>query len=686
MQQRAKAEGWIGTPVKGQKWQRYPIDLYPADWQAAIYKANAAVPPAPALAPEPEPVDHIVDAPKKVEAPAPVVAHGQQTPAQPTKPATVPAALPPSAQEQIDAWVEIQRLQVGWCKAQGFDKRLDCDMAFAAAVRKGEVELPPGVAEVIRYGNRDGLSRTTLANMRSRLQRHGVQGLARGSRPSDSVIDRDPELKDYIVGTMYQHPHIGGTKLHQLLVRHFGDSRPIPHKANLQRWWNKWLMQNQAAWLLNTNPDAYRNKYMVAFGSQSQDITAPNQRWEVDSTPADVMLADGRHSIIGVVEVYSRRAMLFVSKTSKAEAIQSLLRKAMLAWGIPANLKSDNGKDYASKALANTCASLQIWQDFCPPFAPWRKPHIERFFGTFSHDDLELLPGFIGHNVEERQAIRSRQSFADHLCKKNAVVEMPLTAELFQRFCDQWLEKYHDRPHSGLGGKTPNQAWADGIAANPIRPITDQHQLDLLLAEQRQATVTKQGVKWAKTWFVAPELGAMVSEKLTICTDAQDVGAIHLFNAEGFVCTALAPERLGHSLRDVAEAAKAQQQALNKEHRKATRRLKAGAKDGSLVDALVEAEAVAVASGKIVELFPAAPAPMVVAEPQEARINRLIEAAWKAWNAGAAEALAKEEIAEIIRWTAPESHWESSLLFCAEMDKAKARQCREWLQSLVQAA
>ncbi len=38
-----------------------------------------------------------------------------------------------------------------------------------------------------------------------------------------------------------------------------------------------------------------------------------------DSTPADVMLKDGRHSIIGVIDLYSRRVKLHVSKTSQRE-------------------------------------------------------------------------------------------------------------------------------------------------------------------------------------------------------------------------------------------------------------------------------------------------------------------------------------------------------------------------------
>jgi putative transposase len=620
----------------------YPIDAFPADIQAQL---SAQVAP---------------------------------TPAPPPTPAIT------SRSPELAAYMELQVAQTQYCQRNGIGKVVDCDSAFAAAINAGEISLSPETLATLRYGSKSGISRSTLARMRSRAKNGQLDRQHKGN--AIQLLDSDTELRDFLVGTLYSLPHIGGTKLHRLAIAQF-PGKAIPQVSTINRWKNAYIKANAAKFTLLTHPDQYKNRYMVALGSQSQDVTAPNELWELDSTPADVMLQGGRHSIIGVVDVFTRRAKLLVSKTSKAEAIQSLMRSAMLDWGIPASIKTDNGKDYASKAIANSCHSLGIWQEFCPPFQPWHKPHIERFFGTFSHDDLELLPNFIGHNVDDRQAIRSRQSFADHLLKKNATVELDMTAEQFQAFCDQWLDRYHNRAHGGLSNKTPLQVYSAASAV--IRKITDRHQLDMLLAEQRQGTVTKQGIRFANTYFIAAELGAHVGDKLTICTDAQDVGVIHLFNADGFVCEAQAPERLGHDRREVAEAAKRIQTEANKAHRKAINKLKRQAKDGSLVDALTSsamATPVAAAdqatvsiddrkSGDNVIAFPA-PSPQPPELPLADRMDALYARVWQAYSSGDLAAITSAEATEAI---AQYDNFGGYLRFYADMDKAQVRSCLAWL-------
>ena len=84
------------------------------------------------------------------------------------------------------------------------------------------------------------------------------------------------------------------------------------------------------------NPDEWRSKYQAAIGNASQHITRLNQVWEIDSTPTDIMLSDGkRHNIVGIIDVYSRRAIMHISRTSTSEAVAACLRQALLTWGVP---------------------------------------------------------------------------------------------------------------------------------------------------------------------------------------------------------------------------------------------------------------------------------------------------------------------------------------------------------------
>jgi len=41
--------------------------------------------------------------------------------------------------------------------------------------------------------------------------------------------------------------------------------------------------------------------------------------------------------------------------------------------------------------------------------------HIERFFGTFTRDLVELVDGFVGHNVDQRSRIEDRKAFAQRI-------------------------------------------------------------------------------------------------------------------------------------------------------------------------------------------------------------------------------------------------------------------------------
>ena len=180
-----------------------------------------------------------------------------------------------------------------------------------------------------------------------------------------------------------------------------------------------------------------------------------NALWEIDATTADVLLSDGqRHTILGIIDVWSRRVLLHVTRTSPSSAVCTALRRAILAWGVPSAVRCDNGKEFISKHTRTALKDLGIAQETAPPFQPERKPFIERALGTFSHDLLELLPGFCSHDVSDRQAIRSRRSFSARFGRgENA--EGRLTPEAFQEFCDKWCALYVSRPHQGLGGLTP---------------------------------------------------------------------------------------------------------------------------------------------------------------------------------------------------------------------------------------
>lgn len=441
------------------------------------------------------------------------------------------------------------------------------------------IYVPAGVRAAL-----PSVSDRSLERWQGAIRVRGITALAGayGNRSGASKIDSQPELRDFIIAMLVQFPHARSTHVMQGLLARHSATASIPSIRSLERWIDSWRTANAGTLLAIANPDAWKNKQMVAFGSQSEGIERLNQRWELDSSPADIMCSDGRYSLIGVIDVHARRPMLLVSKTSKAVSVAALVRAALLDWGVPEIAKTDNGADYVGHHITRVFAALDVDHALCPPFQPWHKPHIERFFGTFTRDLAELCAGYIGHNVAERSELEARRSFADRLMTRGAVVEMTMTGEQLQEFCDRWVRDVcMHNAHDGLAGKTPFEVVAQWTGE--VRRIADERALDVLLAEAPEnngrRTVQKKGIRLDDAWFIAPELEAWVGRQVQVRFDAiaHDLGTLFVFGGDSleFICCAECPERTGMDRRDVAAKARERQKVRVQDERRA---LKAAAR------------------------------------------------------------------------------------------------------------
>ena len=485
------------------------------------------------------------------------------------------AVLEGRARARMDAKLEILRHFERFANAHPIKSRRKPHgklqkEAFCAAWNRGEIDSPARLLLPI-------LSSDKLARWQQQLHCAGLARLGGryGNRKGSGLIDLQPQLAAALRSFVYEYPHGQAGIAYQWLCSRYevlparlaGDG-PIrlPSRRTVARWMERWKRENAEIYTLLQNPDQWKNKYMIGWGDAAAAIVRLNQLWEFDSTPADVMLKDGRHSLLGVIDVYSRRARLHVAKTSRATAVAHLLRGALTDWGIPEIAKTDNGQEYVSHHLTRIFHALEIEHHLSAPFSPWQKPFIERFFRTFSHHLLEFLPGYIGHSVAEREAIRARQQFSDRLFVKDCVVELALTAAQLQDFCDHWLAGYHARPHSGLGEQCPQeraQRWSD-----PVRRIADPRLLDLLLAEAPGGagyrTVTKgYGLRIDSFEYSAVELALCVGQRVRVLYDPEDdMGRVVVFDARGeFLCIAECPEVTGLSRAQLAVQCRAVQKA-----------------------------------------------------------------------------------------------------------------------------
>ena len=451
--------------------------------------------------------------------------------------------------------------------------------AFCAAIVSGDIELPKEHEHILIRKGKRSLTAVSLLTWRDKDRELGGWGLASHHVKKRGITILPTLQTEFIQGLMYDHPHIKGSMAHRALkVRFCGIE--VPSRDTVRRYMNFWKEANKSLFLYITNPDAWKNKYMVAFGNASADVHRLNQRWEADSTPADVMCTDGRCCVIGIIDVWSRRMRLFVSPTSRSTAVAALLRHCIIEWGVPEQFRTDNGADYVSFFIESLLDKLNIEHQLCAPFSPEQKPHIERALGTFSHGLLELLPGFIGHSVADRKQIESRKSFASRLGKRGEVVQIAMSSAELQSFCDDWTDNiYGQDGHSSLKMSPAAKArtWTE-----PVKRISDERVLDVLLfampAGDGYRTISKKGVEvtffGVKLQYIAGEFAGHVGERVEVKIDPACIGTAVIYTAEGsFLCVAVDTRWKGISQEEVAAHAKTTQKEIMSELKTEVRKI-----------------------------------------------------------------------------------------------------------------
>lgn len=232
------------------------------------------------------------------------------------------------AKSRIDAKLEILEAFKEFQKSLGF-ANTRARYIFAEKYNAGEVNLPDWVSRTII-----SVSACTLRNWTEVLADKGVSGLAGkyGCRKGTGIIDTNEAVKNYILGAIYETPHVSCKNIMRGLRARFKESREcLPSYRTLQDWVKTWKEDNEQLLTAVKNPDAWRSKYKAAAGNASESVVRLNQEWQFDGTPSDLLLADGKRcNIVGIIDVYSRRLSLNVCDKASAFAVGCATRKAIL--------------------------------------------------------------------------------------------------------------------------------------------------------------------------------------------------------------------------------------------------------------------------------------------------------------------------------------------------------------------
>lgn len=153
------------------------------------------------------------------------------------------------------------------------------------------------------------------------------------------------------------------------------------------------------------------------------------------------------------------------------------LETPWLCMGLPLQLTVDPGAANNNVNLQITVEMLSITLSITPTEYPQMKPFIERFFRTFRGLLGYLLPGY-SHNGKTRG-----HDVCTVLTDKPAEFD-DVRALIFHII----FEQYHNKPHRGLGGKTPLEVWR-GTNPGLIRQLADHDSCEIIRGSLEKGTI-----------------------------------------------------------------------------------------------------------------------------------------------------------------------------------------------------
>ncbi len=239
-------------------------------------------------------------------------------------------------------------------------------------------------------------------------------GLSRSAyrRPlkGDTVADPDRALREWLRAWVKDHPRYG-------YRRAYHDARAegwvVNHKKIQRLWRDEGLRV----------PQRRRRKRVGSSTVDAPTADAPNVVWAVDfQFDAD---EHGRPiKICSIVDEHTRECIGgLVERSITTDRLTAHLEDLVAARGAPAVLRSDNGPEFISEAMADW-AGTRTGLSYIPPGSPWRNGYLESFNSRIRDECLNI------------------NSFYS-LLHAQAII-------------GDWKDEYnHHRRHSSLGYLTP---------------------------------------------------------------------------------------------------------------------------------------------------------------------------------------------------------------------------------------
>ena len=400
-------------------------------------------------------------------------------------------------------------------------------------------------AQVARTHN---ISKSTIARWVKRYREHGLTGLADRSARSDKGTSRrlPTDAVTLIEGLALQTPPRTISAIHRQVCTIAKDRGwNVPSYDSVSRIIKK--LDPALLLLAHQGAAAYSEEYDLLY---RREATHANAMWQADHTPLDVWLLDeagkpAKPILTAIEDDYSRMIVGYRLSFQPATALttaltlrQAIWRKEDPRWsacGIPSVFYTDHGSDFTSKHMEQVAADIDMELVFSEKGKPRGRGKVERFFRSVDQLFLQDVPGYAPKGYGQAEAIFTLPAFE-------------------QRFQTWLLSDYHYRVHDETKDR-PKDRWEKGGFV-PRMPPSLQHLDLLLLTVAKTRRVQQDGIHFQNQRYMDINLAAFVKEEVVIRYDPADMGEIHVFYQDRFLCRAICAELADRkvSLKEIEKA------------------------------------------------------------------------------------------------------------------------------------
>lgn len=286
----------------------------------------------------------------------------------------------------------------------------------------------------------------------------------------------------------------------------------------------------------------------------------PNDVWSADGHTFDAEVQNPlsgkpfRPEITSIIDIGTRKIVGFsVSLAESALSTVDALRYAMTQHGVPAIFYVDNGSGYSNEMLKNEAVGLLarfgITVKHSLPYNSQARGVIERLHKSVWVAAAKTLPSYIGADMDKQASDLNHK--LTRTGDKNGVVHMALSWTLFIQLCEDAIDAYNRRPHSGLPKfsdednrrrhYSPAEYWrhrAETLDGYTVETIADDV-ADMLFKPRITRTVNRGEVQLFNNKYFSQALAGLHGEEVQVAYDIHDADFVWIYGLEGeFICKA----------------------------------------------------------------------------------------------------------------------------------------------------